>query len=237
MCLTLEFLYELESGIFNGARFPQGFDPRHSYTPSRSDIISEILYECGCFETLYTSPANFNREFVSWANVRFPVWEDLFKTTVQRYELLHNYDRTEEWTEKRKNTFDGQNKISGFSKVNESGTSTSDSARDINRVEETDTSSYSSGISYQPREKRTVVDGEIAELDNGFDNEMNSSDSRNASYNSSGNDEFTRTVRAYGNIGVTTAQQMLEEERRLVKFSLCRFIVEDFKARFCVLIY
>ena len=47
----------------------------------------------------------------------------------------------------------------------------------------------------------------------------------------------TRTGRAFGNIGVTTTQQMIEAERNVVKFNIVDYIVEDFKKRFCLLIY
>lgn len=41
----------------------------------------------------------------------------------------------------------------------------------------------------------------------------------------------------YGNIGVTTTQQMIEEERRVVKFNITDYIIDSFKRRFCLLIY
>lgn len=46
-----------------------------------------------------------------------------------------------------------------------------------------------------------------------------------------------RTGRIHGNIGVTTTQQMIEEERRVVKFNLTDYIIDSFKRRFCLLIY
>ena len=46
-----------------------------------------------------------------------------------------------------------------------------------------------------------------------------------------------RKGRAYGNIGVTTTQQMIDEERRVVKFNISDYIIESFKRRFCLLIY
>ena len=41
----------------------------------------------------------------------------------------------------------------------------------------------------------------------------------------------------FGNIGVTTTQAMIEAERNLVKFNIYDFIIDSFKARFCILIY
>lgn len=43
--------------------------------------------------------------------------------------------------------------------------------------------------------------------------------------------------RVHGNIGITTTQQMIEEERRVVAFNIVDHIIVRFKQRFCLLIY
>lgn len=40
-----------------------------------------------------------------------------------------------------------------------------------------------------------------------------------------------------GNIGVTTSQQMIEQERQVSEFNIVQYIVNDFKQRFCLMIY
>lgn len=47
----------------------------------------------------------------------------------------------------------------------------------------------------------------------------------------------TRTRKEQGNIGITTTQQMIQEERNIAEFNLIRYITEDFKNRFCIVIY
>ena len=47
----------------------------------------------------------------------------------------------------------------------------------------------------------------------------------------------THTLHAHGNIGVMSTQQMIEAERNIDMFNLYNIIIEDFKMRFCVLIY
>lgn len=44
-------------------------------------------------------------------------------------------------------------------------------------------------------------------------------------------------ARMYGNIGVTTTQQLIQEQRELVQFDLQKFIIDDFKQEFCLLVY
>ena len=44
-------------------------------------------------------------------------------------------------------------------------------------------------------------------------------------------------TRRTGNIGVTTSQQMIREEREIDLFNIYDQITQDFKRRFCVLVY
>ena len=48
---------------------------------------------------------------------------------------------------------------------------------------------------------------------------------------------ITRERVEAGNIGVTTTQQMIKEEREVWQFTIIDTIVQDFKRRFCLLIY
>lgn len=52
-----------------------------------------------------------------------------------------------------------------------------------------------------------------------------------------GDTKTNRTGRIHGNIGVTTTQQMLEEERRVATFTFTDFFVNEFKKRFCIMVY
>lgn len=70
---------------------------------------------------------------------------------------------------------------------------------------------------------------------------FNSSDFQNASRNmANGSDTgtITRERREYGNIGVTTSTAMLTEEMEFrSKYNVYNIIIEDFKSRFCILVY
>lgn len=49
--------------------------------------------------------------------------------------------------------------------------------------------------------------------------------------------EGEHELHAHGNIGVTTTQQLIKEQRAIELFNLYDIIIEDFKMRFCILIY
>ena len=50
-------------------------------------------------------------------------------------------------------------------------------------------------------------------------------------------DETTHEQSETGNIGVTMTQQMISAEREIAVFNIIDFIINDFKERFCLLIY
>lgn len=64
-----------------------------------------------------------------------------------------------------------------------------------------------------------------------------SSDTTKENASSSASGKSKRTGRAYGNIGVTTTQKMIEEERRVSEFDIDHVIINEFKKAFCLLIY
>lgn len=66
-----------------------------------------------------------------------------------------------------------------------------------------------------------------------------SSDQSNSSTNnnSSGKSNSRHVGRVRGNIGVTTSQQMIEEQRRVVDYCIYDVIIDSFLRRFCLLVY
>ncbi len=49
--------------------------------------------------------------------------------------------------------------------------------------------------------------------------------------------ELTHKAHLYGNIGVTTSQEMIKQEREVSDFNIYDRIISDFKKRFCLMIY
>lgn len=47
----------------------------------------------------------------------------------------------------------------------------------------------------------------------------------------------TRKGNIHGNIGITTTQHMIKEEREILDWDIHHYIIDEFKRRFCVLVY
>lgn len=62
-------------------------------------------------------------------------------------------------------------------------------------------------------------------------------DKSTANADTSANAEVVREREEHGNIGVTTTQQMIQEERDIADFDLYEIIIDEFKNRFCIMVY
>lgn len=59
----------------------------------------------------------------------------------------------------------------------------------------------------------------------------------NSGATSTGKEDITRERREQGNIGVTTTQQMIREEREISEFNVIQYIIDDFQNEFCLQVY
>lgn len=65
----------------------------------------------------------------------------------------------------------------------------------------------------------------------------NTLNSGTGSNTASSEQEGTHTGRVHGNIGVTTTQHMIKEEREVLDWDIHHYIIDEFKRRFCILVY
>lgn len=74
-----------------------------------------------------------------------------------------------------------------------------------------------------------ITDSNIDTIDN--------TDTDNTNTNSENTNIGAHSGHLYGNIGVTTSQQMLQSEIDISKFIVTDYIIDQFKERFCLLVY
>ena len=136
----------------------------------KQDVIDNILMQCAELSLVYTEPETMTRLIGIWSRKNLENWTRIMQALTNKYNPLHNYDRTEEWSDT------GSYQVAGFDQGN--GMADRDSARS------------------------------------------------------------DRSGHVYGNIGVTTAAQMIVGEMDVrVRFNTLDAIAESFKNEFCVQIY
>lgn len=175
-------------------------------------LVPNLLAELAELEVLYTDPEIMKTLINVWSRKQLPVWEKLQATVNLEYNPIYNKDGYYEETEntERENSNSTTDNISAT--VTDAGTN-------LNQV-----SAFNSS-QFENREKDTL------------NNSRTESQTNTGTSSGTESGEVTRSRHEYGNIGVTTTQQMINEEREVVKFNMVNYIIEDFKQRFCVLVY
>lgn len=212
--LSIQGLLAFDPALFDTMSLPDGLD--------RETVVGTIVYECAPFEVLIPQPELFKRLLDIFAQRRLPVWQKLYNSTVQRYDMLSDIEtarqysgsdtdtRTPDLTRRRTPdlTTEGQN--SGSDTVEQ-------------KVSAFNSSDYSN------REKQTTTLG------------------TNNMVHSTGTDTETetgteKTVRERGTSEHTTgrhrpAAELLQAEREAALFDVVHFIATDIKCNFCIMVY
>lgn len=212
--LSLWGLYTYNPDLFAGLQVPE--DPDGSPVFEKQDLIDNILLELAELEVLYTNPDFMQQAITAWTKKNFPVWQELTSTLFYEYDPIENYNRQESWTDTHAIDEGGTDNLTHGHKVNiQDDATTTESVTGYN------------GESFGDR-SRTILDDTAEQTHSGTDARTTTR---------TGNNEDVRTGYARGNIGVTTTQQMIEAQREVVQFNIMDYIISDFKARFCILIY
>lgn len=175
-------------------------------------LVSDILTECSDFTLLYPNYDFMKMLIGVWSQKELLIWTRLHESETIEYNPIENYDRHESIS--RSVTSEATGESTANSKASSTGSGTSKAGR----------TAYDSGsmrdVSQSDSMNSDATLGESSET------------SKN---NASGVE--TVVNHTHGNIGVTTAQQMIEGYREVSKFCVYDYIVQSFKDRFCVQVY
>lgn len=218
------YLSRTDRSLFDYMSLPVGID--------KETLIDNILMECGEFEVLYSDPEFMRSSIGVWSTKHYRTFEKWITALNIEYNPLENYDRFEDYTDKRtENTTENvidKNSTDTSSKTDASGKS------DQNGSTEDLTSAFDSG-SYQPADKH-VIDTDEKHEDT---TETKSNILSDTTTDTTGKktDDSTHIGRIHGNIGLTTSQQMLQSELDIAKFNIINEITKIFMQDLLICVY
>lgn len=178
----------------------------------KETAVDEILLKCGEFEVLYSNPAFLKTAITHWGKKHYRTFAEWVKALAIEFDPLYNYDRFEEYTDDKT----GSSKANSISSTMTTSTGSTGSQRDV--------SAYDSST-YEPREKETGSSS------------GSGSGTGTASNEASETEKVTHKAHLYGNIGVTTSTQMLEDFLRVERFTIYEEIADLFVTEFCIMVY
>lgn len=186
----------------------------------RDLVIDTILFECGELELLYSEPRLLSRLIKNWATAEQLIWQKLYNTLHFDYNPIWNKDGKIVESEHENRISKNLDSAAEHSKAEGYAGRSHDETGKV--------SAYNSGT-FENRDRtetqETALSDSDIERDTASDREGYDANER----------EYSR--KEQGNIGVTTTQQMIREEREVVQFDIYDYIAQSFKKRFCICVY
>lgn len=214
--LSVMGLYQFDDSIFDVMTVPDGVD--------HDAVVAAILTECAELEIMLPDPDVFKTSLGFWSRAQLPIWTKLYNTTTLDYNPIWNKDGTITETRNLGRT-DNETRNLG---------TTDNETRNLANSASTDAtgqvSAYNSAT-FQNADHQTMSG---SGTDTGT---VNRTGSDTGTINRTGSDTGTVTRRETGNIGVTTTQTMLKEEREVSQFNIYDYIVKAFKYMYCLGVY
>ena len=230
--IGLENYLNPQRSVFDNMVLPEGIE--------KDVLIGSIVLRCQEFELLYSDPEFMIDAVNIWSRKNYWTFDKWVKALSIEYDPLYNYDRTEEYTD----THSG--------KFGRSGSNSSDYTRTDNLSQSDDhtrTDNLSSTLTHSEKafnDAALVTSSQDGTSDTGTQRMAgtvtNSGTQRNAGSDSNsenGTDDYTdiHKARLFGNIGVTTSQQMLQSEFDVARWNMYEHIADLFCQEFCIMVY
>lgn len=213
-------MYNYDNSVLDQMQIPEALD--------RPTFIDNLLMETAEMELLYNNVNFLKMAIGSWSRKNITVWNELYDTTQYEYNPIWNKDGHTLETETRD--------LAGSDH-------TTDNTDRVDNLEDKETRD---------------LDDDVTHSVYGFNSSTAAPESKDVG-NYNGTDTYAHTGRQdvdrtfdkattdtgtitherteQGNIGLTSTQQLIQEQREVVKLNLMDIIIKDFKQRFCLGVY
>ena len=203
-------------------------------------VIADILLDSAELEVLYPDPEYMKFAIGNYSRRRIDTWTKLYKTTTFEYNPIWNKDGTITETEEISRTGDTSGKSNTTTATSGTSNTTTATSGNSSGNSETDTYVFGFNESNGAQSGRTTESGANSSSGNSTENGTssgNSTENGTSSENRKDNEKRTYTRSEQGNIGVTTTQAMIREEREVDEFSIIDYIARDVINKMCLLVY
>ena len=206
--LTMLGMYNYDNTLFDGLKLPEGIE--------RETCINEIISRCDEFEIVYPNIEFLKFKIGHFGAKHYRTFDKWIKALGIEYDPLFNFDRNEEYEDITSGSASGTTK--GKSGTELQSDNRGNTERQVSAFDADD---------YSPKEKNIDATGNTTKTDGTDESETSSkTDSK-----------VTHKARLYGNIGVTTSQQMLQSELDIARFNIYSQIADLFAEEFCIMVY
>ena len=188
-----------------------------------------ILMRCQEFELLYPNPDFMIAAVKIWGMKNYWTFDKWIKLLSKDYDPLYNKDYYEEISDDHQGAASGSGSSSNSSDYTRTDDLTTTNDETLTHSEK----AYNSGSSFVETSK------DVTDQDATQTGTVRNAGSGSDSYSNSSNDSYvnTHTYHGYGNIGITSAQELFMKEVDVAKFNLYQQIADLFCQEFCIMVY
>ena len=218
--MSLLGLYQADPTLFDNLELPEGLKA----DTLRDNMISELAE----LEVIYPDPVFMKSAIGFWSKKQLHVWTELYETLLYDYNPIWNKDGTK--TETRN--------LAGTEDVTDGNSHSHDitSTRNLTHKDNSTTTESVFGFNSSTAADANKTQLTAGSSDGGTVRDAgSSSDSRTIDRDTT--DTGTVTTVEQGNIGVTSTQSLIKEQREVVQFNVYDYIIADFRKRFCLMVY
>jgi len=250
--LSVLGMYMFDNSLFDGLAVPEEWDD-----DTKALLVDNLVMDCAELEVVYTDWEFLKLAITAWSQKELITWERIYNASVLEYNPIENYNRTEDTTVQNSGAVKhtGSDSVQGSGSDSDAFTGSDTDAEsgydsDVGSGKDTTENSVTSfdSTSYQKHDKTELTAG----ITHTFNKNTTVTHTKNTTvtHTKGGKDTTTyghiitdttgsrTTGNISGNIGVTTSQQMLEQELAIApKLNVINYIIESFKNRFCLLVY
>ena len=250
--LSIMGLYNNDDTILDLMVFPDGMTEDEQQT-----VKDNLLVECAELEFLYPAQTVAKNIIGIWSKKELPYWQRIYNASQLEYNPIENYrrnesetiedDRTEEHSGSDVNTASGsdaltktgQDSLEASSTVNEEAGGDDRTDNNVTGFDSYTLVPQSEQETYYGKTIDTTTEAEQTTTYGTTDTQTyGKKDTFQHGEKIEHGGTTERTVLAYGNIGVTTSQEMLTQEMEIAKIiNVIPIIIESFKDRFCLMVY
>ena len=206
------YMESMNDDLFKYLSLPSGIN--------KQTLVNNILLRGGEFESLYGDPYFLQNMIGVWSDK----WQRTFTKWMQalsiKYDPLYNYDRHEIYKDIR-----SENENSTRS---ENATTIDTSTSSGSGTTQNDVSAYDSAT-YSPHDQSTSSSSGT--------NDSTATSNASGTNNRTLGETVSHDAHLYGNIGVTTSQQMLKDELEVNEWNVYEHITDLFLNEFSIYVY
>ena len=240
--LDLLGIYNFDNTVLDLLEVPE--DENGDALIDKDTLKDNLLMDTAEMEILYPDASFLKLAIGAWSKKQVPIWSELYASTQYEYNPIWNVDgivveerdlagtdyRTDDHTTERTHDDSMERTHDDSVERTHDDTITADSS----------TYGYNSSTAAPTDRVETGHEGTITDAHTGTITDAHTgtiTDTDTGTINHDTTDTGSITTTRQGNIGVTSTQSLIKEQRDVVQFNIMDYIINDFKNRFCLLVY